>query len=101
MTTLGGIMIKIGLREANQYFSKYIDMVREGKEIVLTDRGKPVAIIEPVIKNKLAESRVRLLEKQGILRSSVKGRFPFHKLLSIRGQPVSETVIEGREDRVK
>lgn len=93
-------MIKVGLREANQHFSKYINMVREGKEVVLTDRGKPVAIIEPITMKKSAERRVRLLEKQGILRSSIKGKLPIHDLLSIGGQPISETVIEGREDRI-
>jgi prevent-host-death family protein len=39
--------MKLGLREANQRFSKVIKAVRAGKEVVLTDRGCPIAVIKP------------------------------------------------------
>ena len=37
--------MRIGLREANQQFSKAIKAVKAGEEVVLTERGKPVAVI--------------------------------------------------------
>ena len=40
--------MKLGLREANQHFSKAIKAVRGGKEVILTERGRPIAIIKPV-----------------------------------------------------
>jgi prevent-host-death family protein len=39
--------MKLGLREANQHFSKAIKAVRGGKEVVLTERGRPIAVIKP------------------------------------------------------
>lgn len=41
-------MESVGLREANLHFANYIKKVRSGAEIILTDRGTPVAIIKPL-----------------------------------------------------
>lgn len=43
-------MLQVGLREANMPFSKYLKLVREGQEVVVTERGNPVAVIKPLIK---------------------------------------------------
>jgi prevent-host-death family protein len=40
--------MQMGLREANQHFSKAIKAVKAGREVVLTERGVPVAVIRPV-----------------------------------------------------
>jgi prevent-host-death family protein len=40
--------MRLGLREANQKFSKAIKAVKAGKEVVLTERGKPIAVIKPL-----------------------------------------------------
>jgi len=92
-------MLQVGLREANMHFSKYLKVVREGQEVVVTERGTPVAIIKPLLKEETPENKIKRLEEQGILRRAVKGRLPVHKPIAIHGKPLSETVIEGREDR--
>lgn len=33
----------ISIREANQHLSRYVDALKDGREIVITRRGKPVA----------------------------------------------------------
>ncbi len=94
-------MIKIGLREANLHFSRYVRMVKNGKEVILTERGKPLAIIKPVHQEeRMEEGRIRYLEEQGILKRATKDKFPLHKLVTIRGKSVSRIVMEGREDRL-
>jgi prevent-host-death family protein len=40
--------MRLGLREANQRFSQTIKAVRAGKEVILTDRGNPIAVITPI-----------------------------------------------------
>ena len=92
-------MTKIGLREANLHFSRYVRMVKDGKEVVFTERGKPIAIIKPIPQEEGGmENKIKLLEDQGILKCAKKGRFPVHEPMTIRGKPISEIVIEGRED---
>ena len=41
-------MRSVSAREANQSFSKLLQAVAEGEEIVITRRGKPVARLAPV-----------------------------------------------------
>jgi prevent-host-death family protein len=38
----------MGLREAKQSFSKAIKAVKAGKDVILTERGKPIAVIKGV-----------------------------------------------------
>jgi prevent-host-death family protein len=40
--------MEVGLREANQRFSTIIKAVRDGEEVLLTERGKPLARLVPV-----------------------------------------------------
>ncbi|HET9218670.1 MAG TPA: type II toxin-antitoxin system prevent-host-death family antitoxin [Terriglobia bacterium] len=40
--------MKMGLREANQNFSKAIRHIKSGRVIILTERGKPIATITPI-----------------------------------------------------
>jgi len=93
-------MIKIGLREANVYFTKYIKMVRQGKEIILTERGTPIAIIRPILPEKASpEERIMEMEKQGKLKRSEKRTFSFRRLIQAPGKSVSEAVLEERDER--
>jgi prevent-host-death family protein len=39
--------VEVGIRELRAHLSRYLDQVREGEEIVVTDRGRPIARISP------------------------------------------------------
>ena len=92
-------MLHVGLREANMHFSKYLKLVREGQEVVVTERGNPVAVIKPLTKEGTPNDKIKSLEDQGILRRAVKGRLPLGRAIAIEGKPLSETILEGREER--
>lgn len=38
-----GHRIEVGVRELKNQLSRYIDQVREGKEVIVTEHGRPVA----------------------------------------------------------
>jgi prevent-host-death family protein len=40
--------MEVGVRELRNHLSRYLDQVREGTEIVVTDRGRAVARVLPV-----------------------------------------------------
>jgi prevent-host-death family protein len=92
-------MIKIGLREANIHFSKYIKMARLGQEVILTERGTPVVVIKSIPQAKSAADRVRQLEHHGILVRPTRGEFVFVKPIVTGGQPLSTAVTEERDER--
>jgi len=76
---------KAGIREARQALSVLIEEVKKGHEIIITDRGKPVARLTPYR---------RLSEKPFPDLSDFRASMP------LLDPPVSETVAEDREDRV-
>jgi prevent-host-death family protein len=55
--------VEVGIRELRAHLSRYLDQVREGEEIVVTDRGKPIARITPTN----GRSRIDELIAAGIL----------------------------------
>jgi prevent-host-death family protein len=94
-------MEHVSLREANVHFSKYVKKVKAGEEIVLTDRGKPVALIKPIPASKdPVEDRLHLMEKKGLLRRSMAKRIKLHKLVRLNGKPISRIIEESREERL-
>jgi prevent-host-death family protein len=91
--------MRLGLREANQKFSKAIQAVKQGKEIVLTERGKAIAVIKPIEAGKNESAVIRRLEAEGVLRPAAKrGAMPDIKPVRIKGKPLSATVREDRDE---
>ena len=56
--------MRMGLREANQRFSKAIKAVKAGKEVVLTERGKAIAVIKPLDAGKDEDAVIQRLEAE-------------------------------------
>lgn len=90
--------MRLGLREANQRFSKAVKAVKAGEEVVLTDRGKPIAVIKPYAGPKRGKAAIRRLEAAGFLRAATKsGPMPAFKPRSLKGPPLSKTLREDRD----
>ncbi len=92
--------IKMGLRQANQEFSKAMKAVRAGKEVVLTERGEAIAIIRPLPRGPDLEAVIERLRVSGFLRAAPEsGSMAKWKPKPIRGQPVASTIHEERNER--
>ena len=48
-------MERIGVRELRQHASRYLARVAAGETIEVTDRGRPIALLVPVGKNRWQE----------------------------------------------
>jgi prevent-host-death family protein len=95
--------MRLGLREANQRFSKAIKAVRAGKEVILTERGQPIAVIKPIKTKNALEIAIQAMVDEGFLKpASRKGPTPAPRWrpVKVKGKPLSQTVIDDREDRV-
>ncbi len=77
-------MKRAGVREARQNLSVLLEEVKRGAEVLITDRGKPVARLVP-------------------LRRSGAKPFPdrsgFRRTMPRLDPPLSRTIVEDREDR--
>jgi len=101
-TNVGEVDMRMGLREANQSFSKAIKAVKQGKEVVLTERGKPIAVIKPLDPKEDQEAMIWRLEAEGILRPALKrGPMPkpSWKPIRVKGKLMSQTISEERDER--
>lgn len=43
---------QVPVREVNQHLSKYIELVESGEEVIITKRGKPVARLSAIEKER-------------------------------------------------
>jgi len=90
--------MRIGLREANQRFSRVVKAVKAGEEVVLTERERPIAVITPLPATGRTAAAVRRLEGAGLLRAASRiSPMPPWPPRPIKGILLSETVREERD----
>jgi prevent-host-death family protein len=90
----------VGIRELKTRLGSYLREVRRGRAIVITDRGEPVAELRPMV---LARSGTgaeidRLVALGHLTRTSRTRLAPFRPIRH-KGRPLSDTVVEDRENR--
>jgi prevent-host-death family protein len=62
-------MIQVGVADLKARLSEYLARVQAGEEIVVADRGRPVARLVPAVPNDLTEdARLRDLQRRGLIR---------------------------------
>ena len=74
-----------GVREARQNLSSLLDEVKKGREVLITERGRPVA---------------KLVPPDASPRKGFPDLKAFRRRLPVFDPPLSATLDEDREDRV-
>jgi prevent-host-death family protein len=93
-------MKTVGSRELKNRLGRYLGLVRRGETVLVTDRGKLFARIEPTEPEPPKDSTVmdvlRRLEAEGHLRLGTR---PFRRFKPVRtkGKPASQMILEDRE----
>ena len=92
--------MKMGLREANQKFAKAIKAVKSGKVIVLTERGNPIATIQPYPRVSTDQDAIAQLEDEGVLRPNPQAGVIREKWkpVPVKGLELSKALRELRDD---
>jgi prevent-host-death family protein len=86
------LRVDVGIRELRADLSRWVKRVRDGEEIVVTDRGKPVARLVPME----GQRKIDELIAAGIVRPAPRpwrGKLP--KPIEGAG-PLSDIVLEDR-----
>lgn len=91
----------VGIRELKVHLSKYLQEVKRGEEIIISERGKGIAMILPL---RTVPEQQRI--ESALLKLSAAGRIVLPALLKkppvlsgrkkVNGEPFSDAVIEGR-----
>ena len=85
-------MLSVGIKELKTRLSSYVDKVRRGEEVVITEHGKEVALVIPI-------SRERKAIKSLIVSGKAKwsgGKPEGLENVRIKGKPLSRSVLEER-----
>jgi prevent-host-death family protein len=88
----------VGARELKARLGSYLRRVRQGRTLVVTDRGQPIAELRP-LPTGTADAVLAKLEATGaVTRSSDEPLAPFRPVDS-RGAAAAAAVLADREDR--
>jgi prevent-host-death family protein len=80
-------MKSVGLREIDQAFSLYMKIVKAGGDVLIAERGCPIAVIKPVAPETDTATKILHLEADGLLCPPCKeGRPKNHLPVSLLGQ---------------
>lgn len=94
-------MQMVGVRELKDHLTKYLSMIKRGENVIVTDRGNPIAILHSLDHTEATatpEEKLASLSKRGMIRlpSGRKKLDLETKAVTVKGKPLSEIVIEDR-----
>jgi prevent-host-death family protein len=88
--------VTVGIRELKAQLSKYMQQVKAGATLVITERGKPVGRIVPV--GASVEARIQELVQVGLVAWSGRKVSPIDPVARTRGKrTVADLLLEDRE----
>jgi prevent-host-death family protein len=90
-------MPRIGIRELRQHASRYIDRVRQGETIQITDNGTLVAELNPV--GEARTVRERLLRDGQLVAAQRSFQLPTPLLAKVGSPSNAQILEEGRRER--
>ena len=90
----------VGARELKTRLGGYLQQVRQGRTLVITDRGEPVAELKPLQRTGGEDAALEQLKTLGaVTRMENRALAPFRPVRG-RGPSVSDAIVEDRDDRV-
>ena len=89
----------VGVKELKNRLTRYLRRTKQGEEVVVTERGTPIAVIQPIKSSTHVisrEARLASLAAQGLI--TLPTRKPLKKvhLVKVSGIPISKTIVEDR-----
>ena len=88
-------MTTVGIRELKNNLSHYLRDVKRGRPITITERGRSVAILMPIVSHPDAQIATELSRKGIGLWKGGKPKGASRQVV-VKGKPVSQIIIEER-----
>lgn len=92
-------MGRVGIKELKNRLSQYLRQAKQGEEIIVTERGQPIVLMQPLRAAERVESLdARLARLAALGKIAMPTRSPLKRvrLAKVRGAPVSQTILEDR-----
>jgi len=92
-------MSSVGVRELKNRLTHYLRRTKQGEEVIVTERGKPIALIQPIQSAEhpvSQEARLARLAAQGFVTLPTHKPLKRVRLAKVFGPPISKTILEDR-----
>jgi len=92
-------MSTVGIRELKNRLTQYLRRTKQGEEVIITERGKPIALIQPIrsVEHPVSlEARLAKLAAQGFVTLPTQKPLKRVRLAKVSGPPISKTILEDR-----
>jgi prevent-host-death family protein len=88
-------MATVGIRDLKNRLSEYLRRVADGERLVITDRGRPVALLVPP-EEKDEVARAMAMVREGLAHWGGGKPRGSSRPVKVKGRPISETMLEDR-----
>lgn len=92
-------MGSVGIKELKNRLTQYLRRTKQGEEVIITERGKPIALIQPIRyagQVVSREARLARLAAQGLVALPTRKPLKRVRLAKVSGPPISKTILEDR-----
>jgi len=92
-------MSTVGIKELKNRLTEFLRRTKQGDEVVVTERGKPIAVIQSIAsaeRLQSLEAKLARMAAQGFLSLPTKKLRKKVRLIRVSGEPVSQTIISER-----
>lgn len=92
------IAVEVGVRELKNRLTTYLKLVKADREVVVTERGKPVAVLQSLRagKPRSLESRIAALAARGEVTAPERRIACRVSRVTVAGVPLSRTIVSDR-----
>jgi|SRR5690349_2689302 prevent-host-death family protein len=91
--------VTVGVRELKNRLTSYLRLVKADHEVIVTERGEPIALIQPLADAgapRSLQARLAALAAKGEITLPEGPLRPRRRKFKIPGRPLSELIIEDR-----
>jgi prevent-host-death family protein len=92
-------MSTVGVKELKNRLTQYLRRTKQGEEVIVTERGTPIALIQPIRSADKAvslEAKLARLAAQGAVTLPTQKPLKRVRLVKVSGKPISRTIAEDR-----
>jgi prevent-host-death family protein len=92
-------MSTVGAKELKNRLTQYLRRTKQGEEVIVTERGTPIALIQPIrAANKAVSREARLagLAAQGAVVLPIRKPLKRVRMVKVVGKAISKTIVEDR-----
>ena len=91
--------IRVGVRDLKNHITSYLKLTKANREVIVTERGKPIAVIQPIGSTgtpQSLEARIAALSARGEISAPEGSLVPRIRRIRVGGRPLSEEIVAER-----